>query len=67
MRVLVCTDPTPASDGSCAATAWLEVPTWTDSLPTVDQAQAVGFSVFAAICIIGAMRLLLPPKESFHE
>lgn len=26
MRVLVCVDPTPASDGSCATTAWLEQP-----------------------------------------
>lgn len=63
-RVLTCIDAVPASDGSCAQQAWLEQPTWIDYLPTVDQANAVGFATFSAVCIVVAFKRLVLQKPS---
>lgn len=67
MRVLTCIDATPNPDGSCATSAYVEIPTWTDSLPSVEDAQLVGFDIFASLAILAAMALLLPPRNITDE
>lgn len=62
-RVLTCIDPTPASDGSCAQSAWVDQATWIDYLPTVEQANTVGFAIFCALAMLAAFRLI-NPRES---
>jgi hypothetical protein len=63
MRVLTCIDATPNPDGSCATSAYVEIPSWTDTLPTIEDAQSVGFHMFASLAILAAMALLLPPRS----
>jgi hypothetical protein len=67
MRLLVCIDPVPAADGSCAQTAFIEQPTFVDYLPTVDQAQAVGFAFFASIAVLASMGLFKPSRSDADE
>ncbi|XQA67119.1 hypothetical protein ACM9XC_07230 [Xanthomonas sacchari] len=63
-RVLTCIDPTPAQDGTCAQTAWVDEPTWVHMLPTVDQANQVGAAIFTSVMVVAvAKRLLFPPQE----
>lgn len=62
-RVLVCLDPTPAQDGSCAQTAWIEQPSIIDYLPTVEEANVVGPAFAAGLCILAALGLLNPKKH----
>lgn len=59
-RVLTCVDPVPAQDGSCTTSVWLEQPSWTDMLPTVEQANIVGPAIAAGLILIAAMRLIIP-------
>ena len=62
-RVLQCLDPVPASDGSCATQAWVELPTWVDSFPTVDQANQVGAVFFVSLVTLGVAKKLLFPNQ----
>lgn len=65
-RVLVCLDPQPNPDGSCEQSAWIEQPSIADMLPTVDEANAVGFALFSGLIVLAAMSLLLPPREQYE-
>lgn len=63
-RYLVCLDPQPAQDGSCAQTAWMEVGGIVQYLPTVEQANVVGSLFFASLLTIAAAkRILKPPRH----
>ncbi|MBD9368357.1 hypothetical protein [Xanthomonas sp. XNM01] len=62
-RVLTCIDPVPAEDGSCVQTAWLELPSWVDVLPTVEQANTVGPAIAGGLILLAAMRLLIPKNR----
>lgn len=66
-RVLVCLDAVPAQDGSCALEAWMEQPAWVDYLPTVEQANTVGGAIFAAVCVVVAVKRLIFPKSTNEE
>jgi hypothetical protein len=69
-RVLTCMDDPPAQDGTCATSAWVEqVPAsdWLDYMPTVQQAQDVGWALFGTLVVLAAMSLLLPQRDSAHE
>ena len=59
MRVLACLDPVPAQDGSCAQAAYIDLPSWVDYLPTVDQANEVGMVFFISLMTLAAARRLL--------
>ena len=61
-RVLHCIEWDEATR-TCTTEAWVEDAGFVQYLPTVDQAQAVGGTMFAALVIIAAMSLLLPPKD----
>lgn len=57
-RYLVCLDPQPAQDGSCAQSAWVEVAGVADILPTPEQGNVVGMAIFAAFVTLAVLRLL---------
>lgn len=63
MRVLACLDAVPAQDGTCAQTAYVEQSSWVDLMPTVEQANEVGFAMFASVAIVASMSLLLPTRS----
>lgn len=51
MRTLVCLDPRPATDGSCAETAWIEQTSIADlfQLPSAQEASAVFAACFGLV------------------
>jgi len=63
MRYLVCLDAVPGSDGSCNSTAWVEQPTLLDYLPTVGQANTVGFAFFSSLFLIAAVKRFFKPTR----
>jgi len=64
MRVLVCLDPQPAADGSCAQQAWIEQPSFADLLPTVAEANEIGWAFIASLAVVAiAKHSLKPPKD----
>lgn len=63
MRYLVCLDEQPQEGGACTTTAWVEQPQIADYLPTVAQANGIGFAFFSSLFLIAAaIRTLKPPK-----
>lgn len=54
IRYLVCLDETPAGDGTCASTAWVESPTFLPPLPIEDATTiAVAFlTAFVAVQVV---------------
>lgn len=63
MRVLTCIDPVPASDGSCAAQAWVEQAGFADLLPSVEEANEVGFAFASSLIIIAATKRFFKPQR----
>lgn len=66
MRVLACVDPVPASDGSCVAQAWIEQPSFADVLPSLSEANEVGFAFLSSLVIIAAVKRYLKPQRSYR-
>ena len=62
-RVLACIDETPAPDGSCAQTAWVDQASFTDFLPTHQQANAVGVAFFGALVIVAFAKQAFKPQR----
>lgn len=46
----------------CAVAAWVEQPSFVDVLPTLEQANSVGGTMFLSLAALAAMSLLLPPR-----
>jgi hypothetical protein len=70
MKYLACTSFYPEGSpnaGECETQAWVEQPSWVDYAPTMEDAQSVGFQMFASIAIIAAMLLLLPRRYGDDE
>jgi len=63
MRYLVCLDAIPASDGTCNQTAWVEKPMLFDYLPTVGEANTVGFAFFSSLFLIAAAKRFFKPTR----
>ncbi|WP_036133477.1 hypothetical protein [Aerolutibacter daejeonensis] len=64
MRVLVCLDAVPAADGSCAQQAWVEQPSVADLLPTVAQANEIGWLFLGSLAVIAFVKHgFKPPRE----
>lgn len=61
-RVLTCIDPVPAEDGTCAQAAYIEQRSIVDLLPSVEQADEVGFAFFGTVVLVAAMSLFFPSK-----
>lgn len=61
-RVLQCVEWDDAAQ-TCVTEAWVILSTFPDYMPTVEQAQTVGFAAFAGVVIVASMSLLLPPRE----
>lgn len=62
-KVLTCTDWDSATQ-TCLAQVWADHSVWVDYLPTVEQANAVGFAFFASLTtVVVIKRLLTPPKH----
>lgn len=63
MRVLACIDPVPAPDGSCAAQAWVEQAAIADFLPSVSEANEVGFAFASSLIIVAAAKRFFKPQR----
>lgn len=63
-RVLTCVDATPASDGTCAESVWLDVPGVLPPLPVQSALQLSGLliTLFAASWCWRAIRRFTNPK-----
>lgn len=55
-RTLVCLDPVPASDGSCAESAWLEQPSLLPPM-TVEQATDIAATALLAFAAVMAVKV----------
>jgi hypothetical protein len=62
MRVYTCTEWSESAQ-QCVVAAWIEQPKFIDYLPNMEDAQSVGFHMFASLAILAAMALLLPPRS----
>ena len=67
MRVLVCLDPTPAEDGTCANSAFVEQTTMADYMPTREDANLVGMSIFGAVLTVVAIAYILNPSNERED
>lgn len=63
--VLECTAFNDA--GECTAQVWVPQPSWTDGLPTVDQANLVGGAFFVAMATVNFLKYLLKPRKGIVE
>lgn len=63
MRYLVCTDPVPATDGTCANAVWIEQADVTQFFPTVAEAVEVGWYFMATLMILAAAKHFLKPRR----
>jgi ABC-type uncharacterized transport system permease subunit len=61
MRVLVCLDPQPAADGSCAQTAFIEQPALIPEM-TVEQGREIGHAFLLAVIAVAVIKTFLSPK-----
>jgi hypothetical protein len=53
--------------GACTHQFWVLVPSWTDSLPSVDDGNAVGGAIFVACATVAVMKKLLKPQKEIIE
>lgn len=60
-RVYQCVEWIEATQ-ECAAAAWVEQRSLVDLLPTLEQANSVGGTMFLSLAAIAAMSLLIPPR-----
>jgi hypothetical protein len=66
-RVLHCIEWNEATQ-TCTTEAWVEQPAELVSyLPTVEQAQTVGATMFTALVIVAAMSLFLPSNSTSEK
>lgn len=62
-RYLVCIDPTPATDGSCQTTAWVDVGGIKQYLPTTAQATELGSIFMVSLLTLAAAKRILKPQK----
>lgn len=62
-RVLTCLDQQPAQDGSCAVQAWVEQPSIVAYLPTMEEANTIGFAFFAGLFVIAVVKRTMKPPS----
>ncbi|MFT4178275.1 MAG: hypothetical protein QM612_02250 [Thermomonas sp.] len=62
-RVLACLDETPAQDGSCAYQAWVDQASFSDFLPTHEQANAVGVAFLGALVVVAFVKRAFKPQR----
>lgn len=55
-RILVCLDPVPASDGSCAESAWLEQPSLLPPM-TVEEANDIAAAALMAFAVVMVVKV----------
>lgn len=60
--VRTCTD-FDSETQTCFAEGWVQVSTWVDYLPTVEQATQIGGLMLLGVMSVMAMGLLIPPSE----
>lgn len=60
-RVLTCMDVTPAQDGTCAQTAWVEAPMLLPAL-TLEQGKAIGHALLLAMISVAVVKVFLSPR-----
>lgn len=63
MRYLVCLDDPAPQDGQCVQTAWVEEARVADYLPTVEQANVIGFAFFSSLFLIAAAVRTFKPQR----
>ena len=63
MRYLVCQDDPMPMDGQCVQQEWIEAPQVADYLPTVVQANAIGFAFFSSQFLIAAAVRTFKPQR----
>jgi hypothetical protein len=61
-RVLVCLDPVPASDGSCAESAWLEQQSVLPPL-TVEEGKDIAGAALLAFAVVMAVKVALRKSQ----
>ena len=61
-RVLVCLDPVPASDGSCAESAYIEQPSVLPPL-TIEEANDIGAAMLLALASVMAVKVALRKSQ----
>lgn len=61
-KVLTCVD-FDSTTQTCNAQAWVDESTWVDYLPTVEQANVIGFAFFASLFTVAATARLLKPQR----
>lgn len=62
-KILACIDYDSATQ-TCTAEAWVDQSSFSDYLPTVAEANAVGFAFASSLFLIAAaVRSFKPPKE----
>lgn len=66
MRYLACDETKLTETGECLAEVWVQVPSWSDALPTVEEAQTVGAAFFVSLLILAAMKRLLKPQREME-
>ena len=63
MRYLVCLDDPMPETGECVLVEWREVPQVADYLPTVVQANAIGFAFFSSLFLVAAAVRTFKPQR----
>lgn len=65
-RVLACVEFDSTTE-TCTAQAWVENPSFSEMLPTVEQAQTIGNAMLIAVMAICAAGLLIPRSYNDEE
>ena len=64
MRYLGCEETNiDTQTGQCLAEVWVEVPSWLDGAPTVEEAQTVGAAFFVSLLTLAVIKRLLKPQR----
>ena len=65
MRYLVCLDDPAPVEGQCTEMVWVEQAQVADYLPTVAQANAIGFAFFSSLFLIAAAVRSFKPQRMY--
>lgn len=61
-RIAHCLDVEPNPDGTCTHVEWIEQPSLADTLPTPEQATAVGVPFALGLILIAFVASILKPE-----
>ena len=63
MRYLVCLDDPMPETGECVQMVWVEQAQVADYLPTIAQANAIGFAFFSSLFLVAAAVRIFKPQR----